>query len=914
MSYNNSASSSPFFKKTRLDPQAPGSRLQSLKERFSYGSLASPSVSPIPPYTSSLGSLDNREKVVAQQLQSIFPRIPSTMVQYAVRKKGTFQNAADWLEDQNFLGSVSENKASPISKQNSLNRQQQAKPQKSILQKFGSASSKIRATDNRLSTPSSTASPAPVKKRRLFKGSNSRSTALVLSDDDVSNDSNYSDESDEEGKFNDRVLNLINTASLEDIVDIASTTSELAQLMIKSRPFKSLENARKVDKSSGSGKPSRSRKTIGGKIIDECYKTLKGFEAVDSLIKRCEVLGKQVADDISKWGVSILGEKSEGLDLTSVNCEDTPEKDSADDDNNDEDDEDDVRPNTRKRVRTELSNTVQTTTYFKEKPVLLAPEITLKTYQQVGINWLSLLYQRRLSCILADEMGLGKTCQVVSFLAHLKEIGIEGPHLIVVPSSTLENWLREFQKFCPSFLVEPYYGTQNERAIIRDSILSSGSPKYDVMVTTYNLACSSSADYTFLKHQKFNVCVYDEGHLLKNSQSERYAKLMRLKANFRLLLTGTPLQNNLRELISLLTFILPDIFSSKKEDLAYIFKHKATTTTKNNQDFSNNPLLSEQRIIKAKTMMTPFVLRRKKEQVLSVLPPKTHKVEFCDMTKSQASIYEKEFNISKSMINNMQSDKKKKIGNVLMNLRKAALHPLLFREIYNDSLLKTMSKEIMKEPCYYDAKQEYIFEDMQVMTDSELDRLCHDFKSISSYSLSEDEWLNSGKIIKLMDMLPKMKAQGDRILIFSQFTQVLDILEKVMNILNIQFLRMDGSTPVDSRQDMIDRFYEDEDITVFMLSTKAGGFGINLTCANVVIIHDLSFNPNDDKQAEDRAHRVGQTKPVNVIRLITRNTIEENILDLANIKLALDKSVNGEDDKATIDNNENLIAEKLLLK
>jgi SWI/SNF-related matrix-associated actin-dependent regulator 1 of chromatin subfamily A len=157
-----------------------------------------------------------------------------------------------------------------------------------------------------------------------------------------------------------------------------------------------------------------------------------------------------------------------------------------------------------------------------------------------------------------------------------------------------------------------------------------------------------------------------------------------------------------------------------------------------------------------------------------------------------------------------------------------------------------------------------------------------------------------------------MKENNDRVLIFSQFTQCLDILESVLNTLGIAFLRLDGQTPVEARQDMIDKYYEETDITVFLLSTKAGGFGINLACANTVIIFDLSFNPHDDKQAEDRAHRVGQTRDVRVIRLVCKGTVEEKILELNNTKLALDKSVSGEGGEEEAKKNESKIEEMLM--
>jgi len=198
------------------------------------------------------------------------------------------------------------------------------------------------------------------------------------------------------------------------------------------------------------------------------------------------------------------------------------------------------------------------------------------------------------------------------------------------------------------------------------------------------------------------------------------------------------------------------------------------------------------------------------------------------------------------------------------------------------------------------------------MNDLELNRLCDNFpKTLSKYALKQEEWMESGKVEVLKKLLLEMKSKGDRVLLFSQFTQVLDILELVLSTLDLGFLRIDGSTPVDARQDLIDQYHEEEDIFAFLLSTKAGGFGINLACANKVIIFDSSFNPHDDAQASDRAHRVGQKRPVEVIRLITKDTIEEQILQLANMKLQLDESVSA-DDKAIEGKAEEMVAKMLL--
>ena len=457
-------------------------------------------------------------------------------------------------------------------------------------------------------------------------------------------------------------------------------------------------------------------------------------------------------------------------------------------------------------------------------------------------------------------------------MAHLLTQGEKGPHLVVVPASTLENWLREFKTFCPDLKVEPYYGSQKERVEIRAALYRNTD--FNVLVTTYNLATGDKLDRKFLKDQQFNICVYDEGHMLKNSASSRYSALMQLPAKFRLLLTGTPLQNNLQELASLLAFILPTVFKDKKDDLATIFKHKAKTSDEAER---SNVLLSATRIQKAKAMMTPFVLRRKKLQVLGKhLPEKTTRVEYCELNEIQKAIYQAEIAQAKEAIEARASGQKpnKAMNNLLMTLRKAAIHPFLFRRHFDDAMIKKISKMILKEDVHKNHDPKYIEEDLAMMNDFEINRLCGTFpKSLGKFTFKKDEWMEAGKVDHLRDLVLDMKKNGDRVLIFSQFTQVMDILEKVLSTLNITFLRLDGSTKVEDRQDMIDQFYDEEDITAFLLSTKAGGFGINLACANKVVIFDSSFNPHDDRQAADRAHRVGQKRAVEVCSILLISTV-----------------------------------------
>ncbi|EPY50057.1 helicase SWR1 [Schizosaccharomyces cryophilus OY26] len=675
------------------------------------------------------------------------------------------------------------------------------------------------------------------------------------------------------------VLNFINASSAKEISDTASCPLAHSKLLLEHRPFNNLAEACAIkhpdDVPSKPGRRGRRRPKIpmGQKIVNVCMETMEGYYAIDNLIARCEDLGKRISDGMASWGIKLKEAYGE-LNIVDMDS-----------------------------LHNASFNASNYPGFITEQPASLAPDVKLKSYQMIGVNWMNLLYRLGLSGILADEMGLGKTCQVVAFFALLLEQGRTGPHLVVVPSSTLENWLRELARFCPRLRVEPYYGSQQERADIREAI-EENNVAYDILVTTYQLATSSKEDRSFLKHQNFDVCVYDEGHYLKNRMSERYKNLMNLTANFRLLLTGTPLQNNLKELVSLLAFILPNVFDSDMEDLDVIFKAKPTADADIEQ-----ALLSKQRISRAKTMMTPFVLRRRKAQVLGDLPQKSHHIEYCDMSAEQETIYNRYAAVQKSQQlkredkrpkrvkkdeGNEENGKPASVGHTLMQLRKAANHALLFREHYDTNTLRKMAKDIMKEEQYKNANEQYIFEDMEIMSDFELHRLCRNFPTLQSYMLKEEPWMDSGKILKLKKMIPEMKQKGDRILLFSQFTQMLDILEQVLDSLKISYVRLDGSTQVETRQDIIDQFHKEPDVTVFLLSTRAGGFGINLACANVVILYDCSYNPFDDLQAEDRAHRVGQMRDVRVIRLITKKTVEEYIQRLANTKLALDMSLSSD--------------------
>ncbi|KAM3589396.1 DNA-dependent ATPase fun30 [Umbelopsis sp. WA50703] len=731
---------------------------------------------------------------------------------------------------------------------------------------------------------SSNSNIAPQRKSAIIINDESEEEEEMNSEDETDSEVSDTDYAiDEEVvKLDQQAVDFFNNSSCQDIQDVTACNAQQADDLSNLRPFNDIEDLQVK---------LRSTKGLGERFITSYKDMMQGYSAVDKLVSDIEGIGAELDSIVSGWK------------KTNTSSEDTTD---------------------------DISINATLEGYIDEQPKIMSKQIALKSYQIFGINWMLLLYRRKLSGILADEMGLGKTAQVIGFLAELISEGRNGPHLIVVPSSTLENWLREFQKFCPSLDVRSYYGSQKERVELRYDLREDRD--WPILVTTYQMATGSGLDRKFLRNINFDVTILDEGHMVKNCTSARYQHLMSIPSSFRLLLTGTPLQNNLQELVSLLTFILPNMFAENNEGLQKIFKIKYTSNTmkgnnKNRDNNSDTPsgsssvaqMLSMERIKRAKKMMTPFVLRRQKSQVHNDLPEKIHVVKRCLMTARQSQIYQSVVqNSKKSLHEDVQSNSSdtgsKELTslntssakmppnhqynavNILMELRKAANHPLLLRRIYNDELLRTMAKEIKREEQFWDSEEQYIYEDMTVMTDFQLNKLCLAHRTIKQHALDKEMVMDAGKVQVFKKLLLDLKQKGQRVLVFSQFTMMLDVLEEVLDNMQFRYSRLDGSSKVDTRQGLIDEFSENTDITVFLLSTKAGGFGINLTAANVVILYDLDPNPHNDKQAEDRAHRVGQTKEVTVVRLISEDTVEENIYKMANVKLRLDQSVSFDQD------------------
>ena len=732
----------------------------------------------------------------------------------------------------------------------------------------------------------------------------------------------------EDGSTNGRLLDLFNSGSTAELLDLSgSTTPDVIDKVLAQRPFSSLEKVRAVTVQVASvtktGNTRTSRQKIGEKLVDTCLNMLTGFTAVDELVRECEKLAQLLARDMKQWGLNAFGTTSKNGNLDLFDLESphdsgigTPSSTPSHDGDG---------PLRRKLLK---------------QPRMLNEETEMMDHQIAGLNWLSLLYTHELSGILADDMGLGKTLQIIAYLTHLHEAQLtSGPHLVIVPGSTMESWLQEFRKHSPSLRVEPYYGGINERPARQVQILQE-LDAIQVVVTTYDMAIKPD-DLKFLrKGVKPVICVWDEAHELKNSQSKKYKSLIRIPARQRIMMTGTPVQNNLTEMASLLAFLMPELFAHREEDLQVIFKNKAKLDTSGTSKGDNkSALLSADRIARARSMITPFILRRKKHQVLSHLPKKIRNVEYCKLEGSQAKLYAEKWSSYLALLKKRRgpqpdpklanhdevhadpSTKKRRTAaeiekskdeattSILTDLRKAAIHPLLFRRHYDDMLLRKITTAYINAPQNRgtDFNSQYVFEDFQVFTDYEIHRWCLSPEqpgAVRKFALKGQPWLDdSAKVKKLVTMLQEHARNDHKTLVFSQFTMVMDILESALSSSDIPFFRLDGQTKMEQRQEIIDAFHRcptsgsgqggDSPCAVFMLSTGAGGQGINLACADRVIIFDSGFNPHSDLQAENRAHRVGQTREVVVTRLISAGTVEEEILRVGEIKIQLDEKVAG---------------------
>ena len=459
-------------------------------------------------------------------------------------------------------------------------------------------------------------------------------------------------------------------------------------------------------------------------------------------------------------------------------------------------------------------------------------------FQKDGLNWLYYMWFKQQNAILADEMGLGKTIQVIGFFATLIQYHKCWPFLVVVPNSTCPNWRMEIKKWVPSIRVVTYYGSSFSRKLAHDHEMfakDDSDLRCHVVITSYE-AMNDDTSRRVLARIPWAGLVVDEGQRLKNDKTQLYEGLSRIKFPFKILLTGTPLQNNTRELFNLLQFCDPSI---NAEEL--------------NSEYG---VLSKDNIPKLHEMIRPFFLRRTKAQVLHFLPPIANIIVPVSMSVVQKKLYKSILAKNPQLIQSifqrngdkagMKQAERKNLNNILLQLRKCLCHPFLY------------SKAIEERTADSTASQRNLIE-------------------------------AAGKLRLLQIMLPKLQQRGHRVLIFSQFLENLDIVEDFLDGLGILHRRLDGRMTSLEKQKQIEQYNaEGSPYFAFLLSTRSGGVGINLATADTVIIMDPDFNPHQDMQASSRAHRIGQKNKVLVFQLMTRGSAEEKIMQIGKRKMVLD--------------------------
>ncbi|XP_029961878.1 lymphoid-specific helicase isoform X2 [Salarias fasciatus] len=529
-----------------------------------------------------------------------------------------------------------------------------------------------------------------------------------------------------------------------------------------------------------------------------------------------------------------------------------------------------------------------------QQPLLFTGGV-MRWYQIEGIEWLRMLWENGINGILADEMGLGKTIQCIAHIAMMIQKKVTGPFLVVAPLSTLSNWMKEFKRFTPEVSVLLYHGPQPERAKLLQQVRRpQGSlGMFPVVLTSFEIAM---IDRKFLQRHQWKYLIVDEGHRIKNLNCRLVRELKTLPTDNKLLLTGTPLQNNLAELWSLLNFLLPEVFDDLKSfeswfDIDSLGEPDSVVVAEREQNILS--MLHQ--------ILTPFLLRRLKSDVALEVPPKKEIIVYAPLTAKQEALYTAVVN--KTIAKMLGQDKKEEVVVLSPHGRpkRRSRRVVDYSELDLEEYLDRVSRETDQSPPVLDLCSPL---DAQITLKLKniimlLKRCCnHPYlveypldPATQEFKIDEQLVKVSGKFLILDRLLPVLKERGHKVLIFSQMTSILDLLVDYCFLRSFQYSRLDGSMSYTDRDHNMTRFSSDPEVFLFLLSTRAGGLGINLTAADTVIIFDSDWNPQADLQAQDRCHRIGQTRPVVVYRLVTANTIDQKILERASAKRKLEQMV-----------------------
>ncbi|XP_003373987.1 domain protein, SNF2 family [Trichinella spiralis] len=477
-------------------------------------------------------------------------------------------------------------------------------------------------------------------------------------------------------------------------------------------------------------------------------------------------------------------------------------------------------------------------------------------------------------------MGLGKTVQCIAFLCHMISVGVKGPFLVIAPLSTIRNWTTEFKKFAPEIPVLLYYGKRFERKKLQDKFTSACSVRKftvsPVVLTTYEILIRDKRIFmkTFWRYM-----IIDEGHRIKNSNSALSLILRKISSDGRLLLSGTPLQNNVAELWSLLNFIMPELFGELSWFEEYFNFEGLTSANVDTVEASKKEILE-----KLHNLLAPFILRRLKADVISNLPMKKEHTVFAPLCERQAKMYQLALDVFVDRAN--KANKKKSLNKPeTSEISKKQRKTRKRMKIADDN--DEMDKQLLMS---YISKKQHAMMCLRKVTNHPYllsDKVIDDQINEAN---KQEVISSSGKMIVLDRLLEGLFKEGDhKVLIFTQFVEMIHILSFYCEYRNYKFCSLYGKMSFGERQDEVDRFTKGE-ASVFLISTRAGNLGLNLMAADTVILFDSDWNPQCDLQASDRCHRIGQTKPVLIYRLVAKGTIDEIMVDRAQSKRKLENA------------------------